>query len=222
MKVSRLANIEGVRSNIADPATERDKMGLSDYLLGNSPQKLGKDERGERFMVSPKLSYYDAIKTLNPTKFASDTAQKLSPLIKAPIEMVTGVDTFSGQKLFPSDTRTGTKDLYGRGYLYSALGLADLDRKNSPVTTSDALVTADKIRQLALPLPILDQIASMTGKTYYEKADPADLLTNLLSPLQTVTVTPGQKARTILDHRNKERARARFLQQIAENNSDEN
>jgi hypothetical protein len=189
---------KAIRHFGGDP-TEADKAGFTDYLLTNRPRILGRDEKGLSVGVMPSFSRDDAIRmagVTRPGEMAKAYFEKVNPLIKAPVEVASGVDFFTGGELYPSNVPGkrgedhGRKYLFGRGYLPAALGLADIDERGNPYTTSDVYAGADKLRSAVLPLPGVESAASIWGQHLTGKRDAGyGLFNRFVSPLQDVDVS---------------------------------
>ena len=195
-RVNRLANLEKLRNAVGDDTTEFEDQGLSDFILSNDPNIIGTNEFGTRVATAPALSFMDAFTSVNPSNILDQASSRISPLIETPLELLSGKDFFTGGSLFPSDTRSGTKNLYSAGSKYAPFGLVDIDDKGNVTTDSDLLVGIDRVLGTLLPTPLLDQLSAAILKSSVGKEDIADTAGNFVLPLKVTTVTPEQSRRT--------------------------
>ncbi len=213
-KVGRIAQIEHTRRNIGRDPTAKEREGFQDYIAGNAPRIMGKDNKGNlQIGIVPSMSQYDAIKMLNPFEWGGQIKEKMNPLAKLPVELLSGKDLFTGDGLKPSDTDSGKKFLFSRGYqqvaakktleglgmdpqglLAKATGLdgVQLDKHGNPYTTSDATVVWDRILSTLVPHGIVDQTAGTIGKIATGKENPGEALWNRFGAMPVVEVSPVQ------------------------------
>lgn len=189
---------KAIRHFGTDP-TEADKEGFTDYLLNNRPRILGRDKDGLSVGVMPSFSRDDALRMagiMRPGEMAKSYLEKVNPMLKAPVEVASGTDFFTGGELYPSNIPGkrgedhGRKYLFGRGFLPAAVGLADIDERGNPYTTSDLYAGADKLRSAVLPLPGIESAASIWGQHLTGKRDVGyGAFNRFISPLQDVDVS---------------------------------
>lgn len=217
-KAARIAGVEHVRQNVGEDLRPGEADGLQPYLRENNPRKLGKDKMGNIiFAITPSGSMDDAIKMMNPKAWKDIAIEKSSPLLKLPLELATGHDTFNDSPLLPSDNKKGQKFLYSRGFklvavqkLLEKAGLKPdslgihVDERGNPYATSDAVAAADKILSTLYPQGALEQLAGSIGKVGHEKESVIQAMINRMSPIQQVKVTPQSMRATKLK-REKER-----------------
>ncbi len=213
-KVGRFLALEKARRNVGEDPTSYDKSGLSPYLLNSGARKLGRDERGDtKYGIFPSGSMYDAAKMINVTEPVQNLKELLidkgHPHLKAVYELSSGNDLFDGQKLRPSDTKEGKKYLFSRGFKYAPLGLDSVHTQGgSPYTTSDTVVTVDKILSTLWPHGLVDQVAGSTGKVATGKSSLTEELSNRLSPMQTAKVSDAY-ARMVRNKKMEDKANAK-------------
>jgi hypothetical protein len=206
VKLSRLANADSIRQNIGQPIEDKDQFFASQRVLDNAPRSLGRDEQGNmRYMISPKLSYVDAINLMDFGRGGGEAGSRAAPIIRGGLDLLQGFDSFTKRPLYPSDLPGGIKDLYGRGFQYGLLPGFTFDRDGNPVATSDLAVALDKVRQSVAPTPILDQLSSAAAKVATDRMGPFEAASNALAPYQQVIISPLQAARTAKTYRNKQR-----------------
>jgi hypothetical protein len=215
-KMSRLASLDSIRQNIGSPLEPSDEFTASKRILDNAPRSLGEDETGtRRYLISPKLSYVDALNVLDFG--GGESGSRAAPLIRGLMDLMQGYDSFSKKPLYPSDYPGGIKDMYGRGLQYTLFPGFTTDTEGNPVATSDFGVALDKIRQSTMPTPVLDQLSSLVNKVVTDRMGPGQATANLLLPLQQVDVTPLQASRTarrnVKDVRNSARQKLRIEEQ---------
>jgi len=198
-QVGRFVALEKVRRNVGEDPSAHDKQGLSPYIQDSGARKLGRDEQGRmKYGIYPSGSMYDAAKMLDVKggvervlqgKVPKQLLDKGHTFPKAAYELATGNDLFDDQELYPSRSKDGKKFLFSRGHKYSAIGLAEVDESGNPFTTSDKLVTFDKILSTLWPHGLVDQIAGSAGKVASGKETLGEAISNRLSPMQTVKVS---------------------------------
>ncbi len=213
-QVGRFLALEKARRNVGEDPSSFDKQGLSPYILDSGARKLGRDEKGRtKYGIFPAGSMYDAAKMLDVKGGIERIAQGKLPeqlidkghtIPKAVYELASGNDLFDGQALMPSKSEGGKKFLFARGHKYSALGLADVDDGGNPFTTSDKLVTFDKIMSTLWPHGLVDQVAGSAGKVATGKESLGEAISNRLSPMQTVKVSESY-ARMVRQKKEEER-----------------
>lgn len=195
----RTGIVEKVVRHIGGEPTEKDRKGLPDYLLANRPRILERDRKGLSVGIMPAFSRDDAIRMTgisHPLEMGKAYLEKINPMIKAPLEVLSGYDTFTGSPLVPSNLeakpgeRTGRKYLFGRGFLPAAVGAVEVDEHGNPYTQSDAYARFDKLRSAFLPLPGVEAAASIIGQDAYGKRPfTSGIFNKFVSPLQDVDVS---------------------------------
>lgn len=198
-RAMRTQMVERAISHFGGTPTDQDKEGFTDYLLANRPRIFGRGPEGLSVGVMPSFSRDDAIRMLGitrPGEMLGSYLEKVNPMIKAPVEVLSGHDFFTGGPLYPSDIpakkgeQTGRKYLFGRGFLPAAVGAADVDKRGNPYSQSDAYVAFDKLRSAFLPLPGVEAAASIIGQDAYGKRSAGSGLWNkTLNPMQDVDVS---------------------------------
>lgn len=202
-KVGRVAALDKVRQAIGTTPTKSEDEGMTPYIRQNAPRKLGKDDQGNtRYLVSPVDPRVEALKMVDPKNVVETLKERGNPLLKTGYELATGKDTFTDDKLLPSQTEKGRKYLFSRGYLHYAInellkkmGATDplgvhVDARGNPYTTKDSTVIGDRLMDVLMPHGFLDQAASAIGKDAAGKEAPGVSAMNRLNPYQTVAVSP--------------------------------
>jgi endonuclease YncB( thermonuclease family) len=224
-RVGRLAAVEHSRKSVGDDPTAEERKTIEPYLAKNSPRRRGRDKMGnDLFVVSPAMSMDDAFGTLDLSNTLENFTSKANPLLKLLPELLTGHDTFSGDKLYPSQnvrpgSDEGRKYLYSRGYKWvlaqkimeglgaepEALGIK-VDKGGNPYATKDNMVLIDKVISTFLPHGAVDQVTGSIGKINSDKETPFEAAVNRFSPWQTARVSSGQR-KHILKERKTRRER---------------
>jgi len=215
-KMGRFANVDKFRRNLGREPTEAEREGLSTYINQNAARFVGRGKGGKKYSIFPYISSYDALQSLNLRKIGDNLSEKVSPFMKAPLELAYDRDWFMGGFLFPSSTRTkseklsgkvGKKYLFSRGFKYKWLQdaiknipgmetLGDLgvkvDKNGNPIATRDNLVKVDKIFSTLFPMGAVDQLAGAVGKIKHDKTDVVEQLVKFFTPGQVVTQSRAQ------------------------------
>lgn len=193
--------VEKAISHFGGTPTDRDKAGFNDYIIGNRPRILGRDEHGGTSVgVMPSFSRDDAIRMAGLTRgkeFGKAWLEKVNPMLKAPYELLSGNDLFTGEPLTPSGMPEPKKKgeekrkyLFGPGHWLRLFGAADVDERGNPYTTSDTVARLRKIQQTLLPMPGVDALASVVGESLEGKRSPHGAIFNkFLSPVQELEVS---------------------------------
>lgn len=229
-RAARVVALDKVRRNIGRAPNDRDQAGMTPYIEGAAPRKLGKDKQGnQQYLIFPSTSMHDAIRTVNPKDWLKQFVEKSTPVPKAIVELMSGEDAFSGDKLYPGDQKGGKKYLYSRGFKWVAVkrsleamgfdsdsvfqavaGTAgvDVDGNGNPYTKDGWTVVLDKVASTMLPHGFVDQVAGSVGKIGAGKESLDEAIFNRLAPMQNVKVSPAF-ARMVRQRRLKEDREAR-------------
>jgi hypothetical protein len=132
-RAGRVVAAEKIRQNIGREPTKYDREGMTPFLSENAPRKLGKDKQGnQEFLIVPSSSAHEAFHMLDvsPKHIMDELIEKGATLPKGIIELATGKDLFTDDRLYPgqgsalsalSETDPqGKKFLFSRGFKWYA------------------------------------------------------------------------------------------------------
>jgi endonuclease YncB( thermonuclease family) len=191
-KVHRIVALEKTRRNIGEDPSKYEKSGMTRYIADQAPRSFGKDRKGNRvYGVMPSLSQHDSIRMMNPLDVGKQIVEKGHPFGKWAYEMATGEDLFDGQKLLPSESPQGKKFLYSRGHKLRMFPQLEVDANGNPYTRSDWLVVFERTLSTVWPHGIIDQVAGSVGKVASGKEGFLEAISNRVSPVETIKVSPA-------------------------------
>lgn len=169
--------------------TDRERALTPDYMLDQAVRITPDGRR----VAAPSISFLDAINGIN---LKTTTLEKLHPTINLARTLLTGT-TSIGQKVYPSESRTGEVKLSPQDTLLGVMSpTVHRDLHGNLVNTSDVFGAVNEIKKALLPTGLIDTAAKIVDTAVNRKDKLSDVIQSL-GPVKSKSYTGTERQRML-------------------------
>ena len=169
--------------------TDRERAMTPDYMLDQAV-RISPDGRR---ITAPSVSFIDALNGIN---LKHTTLEKLHPTINLARTLLTGT-TAIGQKIYPSETRTGQIKLSPQDTVQGVLSpTVHRDMHGNLVNTSDVFGAVNEIKKALLPTGLIDTGAKIVDTAVNRRDQLSDVVSSL-GPVKSKSYTGTERQRML-------------------------